>query len=85
MIKRHYDYVLERFIDENKSLFNQFLHFLFVHYLIDPYFIILYRKKNFEILTNFIRTRFLRPTRKIAKFCKLATILGNSESSINSL
>ena len=41
--------------DENG---NQFLIFLIVIYLIDPDFITLYRKKNFEILTNFTRTRF---------------------------
>ena len=34
-------------------------------YVIDPYFIKFYQKKNFEILTNFTQTRFLRPTRKI--------------------
>ena len=35
--------------DENE---NQFLMFLIFIYLIDPDFITLYRKKNFEILTR---------------------------------
>ena len=35
--------------DENE---NQFLMFLIFIYLIDPDFITLYRKKNFEILTQ---------------------------------
>ena len=85
MIKRHYDYVLEnvsftleRFVDENKRKFHQFLHFLMVDYLIIPDFITFYGKKNFEILTNFTRKRFLRPsckiTREIAKFCNFAII-----------
>ena len=37
---------------------NQFLIFLIFICLIDPDFITLYRKKNFEILTNLTRTRF---------------------------
>ena len=41
--------------DENE---NQFLIFLIFIYLIDHDFITLYRKKNFEILTNLTRTRF---------------------------
>ena len=62
--------------DENE---NQFYNLdISDYYLIYPDFILLYRKKNFEIFTNFTRTRFLRPTRKInrkiAKFCKLAII-----------
>ena len=38
----------KRFIDENKRQFDQFLQFLLVNYLIDHYFIIFYRKKNFD-------------------------------------
>ena len=41
--------------DENE---NQILIFLIFIYLIDPDFVTLYRKKNFEILTNLTRTRF---------------------------
>ena len=37
---------------------NQFLIFLIFIYLIDPDFITLYRKKNFEILTSLTQTQF---------------------------
>ena len=68
MIKMHYDYVFRTiFIDEIKANFINFLQFLLVDYLIDPCFIIFYRKKNFEILINFTLTRFLRQTRKITR------------------
>ena len=64
--------------DENENQFYQFLIFLIDYYLIDPDFIILYRKTNFEILTNFSRRSFLKPTPtitcKIAKFCSFAII-----------
>ena len=39
---------LEQFIDEYESLFYQFLQLLSVNYLIDPCFIIFYRKKSLE-------------------------------------
>ena len=52
---------------ENENQFYKSLMFLIVYYLIDPNFITLYRQKNFEILTNFTQTGFLRPTRKIPR------------------
>ena len=56
-----------------------------INYLIDPYFTMFYGKKNFEILTNFTRTRFLRPTRNKREFIghsklpKIITSLQNFE------
>ena len=70
---------LERVLTKVKANFINFCSFcMFVNYLIDPFFIIVYKKKNFEILTNFTRTRLviatLKITSKIAKVCKFAVI-----------
>ena len=54
--------------DENENQFYQFLIFLTVYYMIDPDVITLYQKKKFEILTNFIRTPFLRPNDSLSWF-----------------
>ena len=55
--------------DENKNHFCQLLIFLIVYYLIDTNFITLYRKTNFEILTNFTRKlEFLNSLRKLSSF-----------------
>ena len=57
--------ILTTVSDENE---NQFLIFLIVIYLIDPDFITLYRKKNFEIIDQFHPNAILRRIRKIAQF-----------------
>ena len=44
--------------------------------MIDPYLIIFYQKKNFEILTNFTQTRFPRPTRLVCFYTKKCLVGG---------